>query len=145
MNVSDRHLVLTDLLLGAVYADERLEGVEEEAVKRLMMGVLEVEELPEEITGRIDNFDHEDFDLEAAAEEFSDDTDERKRRLLELVAAVFAADGEVDFDEDEYLRELAEALGMDESEWSDLALEYEVEDITEVASHVVSLPPPVPE
>lgn len=78
-DVSPRFFVLTDLLLGAVYADERLEGEEEEAVRSYLLEIIGGEELPIELEARIANFDPEAFDLEASASEFEADpaTDRR--------------------------------------------------------------------
>jgi uncharacterized tellurite resistance protein B-like protein len=145
MSIDPRFFTITDLLLGAVYADERLEGGEDEAVRKLLQEAIGQDELPIEIEARIANFEAKDFDLAASAKEFESIEDLGKRKLLELVAAVFDADGEVDFAEDDYLRNLAEALGMDESEWNDLALQYDVEDASTVLDVVVSVPPPIPE
>ncbi len=144
MSVDPRFIPITDLLLGAVYADDRLDGAEDAAVRKLLCEAVGEEELPIQLEARIENFDIKDFDLATTAGEFETTADVSKRKLLELVAAVFDADGEVDFAEDDYLRDLAKALGMDESEWSDLAIGYEVEDIRAVVDVVVSVPPPVP-
>ena len=145
MSVDPRFLNLCDLLLGAVYADDRLEGEEDAAVRTLVAEVLGVDELPMLVEARIENFDPESFDLAESAEEFEADPAVKKRKLLELVAAVFDADGEVDFAEDDYMRALADALGMEASELEGLVIEYEVEDIGEIAEVVVSIPPPIPE
>lgn len=145
MDVGPRFFVVTDLLLGAVYADSRLHGDEVTAVKRLLGELLD-DELPEEIVDRIDGFDPDSFDLLESAEEFADDPATSKRTLLELVAAVFDADGEVDFDEDDYMRELAEALGLDPEEYEDLVIEYEIEDLSDLELDVViAMPPPIPD
>ncbi|MFW5925385.1 MAG: TerB family tellurite resistance protein [Myxococcota bacterium] len=128
-SVEDRILVITDLLLGAVYADQKLEGEEEAAVRRLLAELLGGGELPAEVDERINDFPAGRFDLQKAARDFGADPPIRKRQLLELVAAVRDADGEIDLAEDEYMRELGEALGMSESEYADLTLDYEVEDL----------------
>ncbi|MCA9606116.1 MAG: TerB family tellurite resistance protein [Myxococcales bacterium] len=143
-DVSPRFLVLTDLLLGAVYADDRLEGGEEEAVRGYLLEIIGGDELPIELEARIANFEPGDFDLDASVSEFVEDPATSKRKLLELVAAVFDADGEVDFDEDDYIRSLADALGMDPEEYEDLVIEYDVEEPRSLIEVVVSVPPPVP-
>jgi hypothetical protein len=68
----------------------------------------------------------------------------QKRKLLELVASVRDADDEVDLAEDEYLVALAKALGMQKAEYSDLALEYEVETLRENLGALASVPPAPP-
>ncbi|MGF1468064.1 MAG: TerB family tellurite resistance protein [Sandaracinaceae bacterium] len=144
MAVDPRFLTITDLLLGAVHADERLEGGEEDAVRRLLRVLLATTTLPDEVDARIRDFDSARFDLKASAASFAASPPVTKRTLLELVAAVFEADSEVDFAEDDYLRALAEALGMQESEYSDLSLQYEVEEIGDLKDRLemmVSIPP----
>jgi len=136
--------VLTDLLLGAVYADDRLEGGEEEAVRTYLLEIIGGTELPIQLEARVANFEPDDFDLEEVAKAFEEDPATEKRVLLELVAAVFDADGEVDFAEDDYLRNLADALGMDESEYKDLVIEYDIEEPARTAEALVAVPPPVP-
>lgn len=127
--VRDRIILLTDLLLGAVHADDEQRGTERDAVRRLLSQLLEGGALPEEVNARIDAFPVESFDLAAAAADFADDPPIQKRQLLELVAAVRDADGEIDLAEDQYMVDLAQALGMDESEYADLTLDYEVEEL----------------
>jgi len=144
-DIHPRFFVLTDLLLGAVYADDRLEGGEEEAVREYLLEIVGGDELPMKLEARIANFDPDDFDLEQTASEFEDDPATDKRTLLELVAAVFDADGEVDFAEDDYLRNLATALGMDAEEYEDLVIEYDIEEAAEKVQVLVSVPPPIPE
>lgn len=144
-DIHPRFFVLTDLLLGAVYADDRLEGGEEEAVREYLLEIVGGDELPMKLEARIANFDPDDFDLEQTAKEFEDDPATDKRTLLELVAAVFDADGEVDFAEDDYLRNLANALGMDAEEYEDLVIEYAIEEAAEKVQVLVSVPPPLPE
>ena len=59
---------------------------------------------------RIEEFAPERFDLAATAAAFASEPPAIKRRLLELCAVVHAADGEIDFTEDEQLRRVATAL-----------------------------------
>ena len=119
----DRIDAITDLLLGAAYADGTLEGREVATVRRLLGELLGEATLPAEVEARIVGFTPKGFDLEEIAAQFRDDPSERKRKLLELVAAVRDADEVFDTDEDDYLTALARALGMEASEYADLALE----------------------
>ncbi|MFW6050168.1 MAG: TerB family tellurite resistance protein [Myxococcota bacterium] len=129
--VEDRILLITDLLLGAAHADQKRAGEEEAAVRRLLSELLGGSTLPAEVDGRIRDFPAGSFDLAAAARDFAADPPIHKRKLLELVAAVRDADDEIDLAEDQYMRDLGQALGMDPSEYADLTLEYEVEDLRE--------------
>ncbi|AKF09984.1 TerB family tellurite resistance protein [Sandaracinus amylolyticus] len=135
-------LVITDLLLGAVHADGSKSGEEIHVVRDLLKELLDQRDLPESIEKRIELFEPGDFSLAECAATFASAEPERKRRLLELVAAVRDADEEVDVAEDEYLVSLAKALGMKEAEYSDLTLDYEIEDLREHLSTLRSVKPP---
>jgi uncharacterized tellurite resistance protein B-like protein len=137
-------LTITDLLLGAVYADGTRSGEEVQTVRDLLKELLDAKQLPENIEKRIQVFEPGDFDMAESAREFAKSEPKRKRKLLELVAAVRDADEEVDFAEDEYLVSLAKALGMKESEYSDLTLDYEIEDLRGHLAELKSLPPSPP-
>jgi uncharacterized tellurite resistance protein B-like protein len=138
---SDRILVIVDLLLGAAYADSRLDGAEQAAVNQLLCELLKVDKLSPEVESHIKQFSKGSFDLKASADAFSVDPPIQKRKLLELVAKVHDADDELDLDENAYLVELAKALGMAESEYEDLALTIELEDLR---SNLAQLRPPLP-
>ena len=140
MTSNDRIMVLTDLLLGAVHADGTVEGSEEAAVRKLL-GELHGGKLPDAVDARIKGFDAKGFDLTAAARDFAADAPVKKRRLLELVAAVRDADDVIDLAEDDYMVRLATALGMQKSEYGDLTLE--IEELRE-AFEDVRKPPPLP-
>jgi uncharacterized tellurite resistance protein B-like protein len=127
--IEDRIMVITDLLLGAAHADDKLAGQEEAAVRRLLGELLGGAALPAAVDARIKAFPAGTFDLAATAADFAKDAPIQKRKLLELVAAVNDADDELDLGEDEYLVKLAKALGMAPSEYADLALDVEVESL----------------
>ena len=139
-------MVVTDLLLGAVYADDKLEGQEEEAVRKLLGELLGGKPLPEDVDKRIKTFPAGSFDLDKTAKDFSKDPPIKKRKLLELIAAERDADDEIDLQEDEYMQKLAKALGMKKEEYSDLVLDYDVEDLKASFEEIrkVSAPPPPP-
>lgn len=127
--IEDRIGLIADLLLGAVYADERLDGEEERAVRKLLRGLLRTPTLPDELEQRLAAFRAETFDVTTAARPFVSDPPGLKRKLLELVAAVRDADDEIDFAEDDYMVALAKALELPPSDYRDLVLDYEVEDL----------------
>jgi uncharacterized tellurite resistance protein B-like protein len=129
VKVRDRIGVITDLFLGAAYADRRFADAERSAVARLLCDLIVRPELPPELRARIDAFDPQRFDLQAAARDFASDPPMNRRRLLELVAQLCVADGEFDLDEDDYLHQLARALGMRPSEYEDIVLDYEVHQL----------------
>ena len=69
MSVRDRILVLTDLFLGAVWADDEFTEGEQRAVRALLAELLLVkpDELPEAVEERIQSFDPLKFDLDATS------------------------------------------------------------------------------
>ncbi len=143
MKVRDRILVLTDLFLGAVWADDEFSEDEQRAVRTLLADLLlvKVDELPEPVEERIRTFDPLKFDLQLAAADFASDPPMAKRRLLELVGKMVDADGVLDMQEDEYLRRLADALGMEYGDYSDLVLDYDVDELRG-AFEALRVPPP---
>jgi uncharacterized tellurite resistance protein B-like protein len=129
--VRDRIDVLVDLFMGAACADAHLKQSERRTVQRLLQNLMLRDDLPAAVQSRIDAFDPDGFDLARAAMDFASDPPMKKRRLLELVAQVVAADEVFDLAEDDYLRELAGHLGMDPSDYADLVLDYEIEELAE--------------
>jgi len=106
---------ITDLLLGAAYADKRLEGDEVRAITKMVCKLLGTEELPEAQAARLKAFNPAKFDLEAAAGSLSGLPDDDKKRVLDLIASLNESDDVIDLDEDAYLRKVAGAMGVDES------------------------------
>ena len=126
--MKDRLPLVADLLMEAAHADNRLDGEEKDAVKSLLCGILEVQALPMDLAFHIDEFDAKGFDRRAATQAFAADSPELKKRLLELIATVHAADGEIDFAEDAHLRAVGEALGLPAEAFKDLVVDV-VEEI----------------
>lgn len=118
--MKDRIQIVADILMGAAYADQTLAGDERASVRELLRNLLETDSLPMDLDFHIDEFSPQRFDLNQAAGAFASDSDETKRRLLELVAAVHGADQEFDLAEDEYLHRIGEALGLPHSAYKDM-------------------------
>lgn len=114
---------ITQLLLGAAYADKRLAGAEITRIRSLLSTLLGGVEVPEHLLHLINRFSPAAFNVQQAAAGLSGLSAADKRKLLELVASVNDADEELDLAEDIYLRTLAAALGLAEEEYSDLTLE----------------------
>ena len=159
MKIHDRILVLVDLFMGALHSDDRFTGEEAVAIRRLLHDLLltgseatEGDPLPSDVEARIEAFDPARFDLRAAAQDFISDPPMKKRRLLELVAAMVLADGELDLAEDDYLRALAEHLGMRLDDYQDLLLDIEIEVLRQSFAELRQAkpakprvaPPPIP-
>jgi uncharacterized tellurite resistance protein B-like protein len=130
MKVRDRIHVLTDLFLGAMYADRSRERPESAALRQLLCELILTDALPSDVERHIARFVPERFDLVAAARDFKSDPPMRPRRLLELVAQLCVADGELDLEEDEYVHRLARALELHPLEYEDIVLDYEVSELT---------------
>ena len=128
MSMKDRLPLVADLLMEAAHADDRLAGEEKDAVKSLLCGILDVPSLPMDLAFHIDEFDAKGFDHGAATKAFADDSPALKKRLLELIATVHAADGEIDFAEDAHLRAVGAALGLPEESFKDLVVDV-IEEI----------------
>jgi uncharacterized tellurite resistance protein B-like protein len=140
MEMKDRLPLVADLLMDAAYADRRLAGDEREAVRHILRELLDATALPMDLDFRIDEFDPARFDLAATAGAFAGDPPATKRRLLELLSVVHAADGEIDFAEDEQLRRVGAALGLDEEAYRDLTVTIVDEvDLADVGENLDSL------
>jgi uncharacterized tellurite resistance protein B-like protein len=119
---------ITDLLLGAAYADKRLEGNEIETIRGLLCKLLGVESLPASQADQIANFRPAKFDAENAGASLRDLGDDR-RKVLEMIAAVHDADDEFDFDEDRYLQSVGRGLGLKPEQYADLTAQMQVDDL----------------
>lgn len=139
---TDRILPLSELLLGAAYADKELKDQERDEVRSLLQGL--AGDLSAEVDDKIKSFDPDTFDLKASAAIFKDDSEDERKKLLYLVAAVNEADDELDFAEDDYLRALADALGLPASALEGLTVEIETEELKETFQAVVKKGPPPP-
>lgn len=142
MAIADRILPLTRLLLGAAYADDEVRDQERDEVRALLEEL--AGELPTEVELEIGNFDPKRFDLKATANEFAGDSEDDRKKLLFLVSAVIEADEELDFAEDDYLRDLAAALALPASALEGLTVDVETEDLKEPFAAVRKGPPPPP-
>lgn len=139
---SDRILPLCELLLGAAYADKELKDAEKDEVRSLLEGL--AGELPTEVEVKIASFDPKQFDLASSAAPFKGDSEDDRKKLLYLVAAVNEADEELDLAEDDYLRALAGALGLPNSALEGLTIEVETEELKQTFQKVRKGPPPPP-
>ena len=141
MSLHDRIGPLCDLLLGAAFADDVFEDREREEVR----GMLEdLGGLDAEIEKRIDAFVPTAFDVAAAAQAFAGDSEDDRRKILFLIAAINDADDEVDFAEDEYLRSVAKALALPDSALAGMTIDVEDDEIQITFDEVRQTPPPPP-
>ena len=119
---------ITDLLLGAAYADKRLEGDELSAITKMICKLLSTDSLPEAQSARISAFNPAKFDVNAAGAVLSSLSEVDKKKVIELIASVNESDEVIDFDEDAYLRKAAGALGVSDEAIDEHAIEILSED-----------------
>lgn len=112
---------ITRLLLGAAYADKRLEGAEVTRIAAILRQVLGGEP-PAELLASLHSFNPAGFNVHREAATLTGLAADDKRTLLELIASVNEADDELDLDEDVYLRHVAVGIGVPEAEIADLTL-----------------------
>jgi uncharacterized tellurite resistance protein B-like protein len=119
---------ITDLMLGAAYADKRLEGKELAAIRSMAIKLLGSPALPQTTENRIKSFNPARFDVKTAARSIAKLTHEQKHKVLELVATVTDSDDELDLAEDAYLRKVAEGLGLGAEDLEGMTIEILEED-----------------
>lgn len=113
---------ITRLLLGAAYADKRLEGAEVKRIEQILRTVLGGEPAPE-VTALLRSFSPAAFNVHAVSAQLTELDAGDKRKLLELIASVNDADDELDLAEDTYLRHVALGMGVPEADIADLTLD----------------------
>lgn len=127
---------LTDLLMGAAHSDKQVESVEINKVRDIIKKIIGKKEIPASIEERINNFEPEKLDIKKTVSALVDNfkelqtSKEKKRKIIELIAAIHDIDEVLALEEDEYLGKIAEALKLDPEDYKDLKLEIiSVEDL----------------
>jgi len=144
MAVDANLMAVADILLGAAYADGTGDGSEILAVRDLLKEITGAKDLAPELEKRVSTFSVKSFDLEKSAKAFKDGAKITPRRVLELCATIRDADEEHDLAEDDYIKAVGKALGMKESDYKDLTLDYDVEEVKAAFAGTASKPPPPP-
>lgn len=124
MAIKDHIPTITDLLLGAAYADHRLEGQETDKIRTILSKLSGNKRLADSVEERFKSFSPAAFDVEAAGKRLSHLGDDR-RKILEMIAAVHESDEEIDLTEDRYLRRAAEGMGVPNKELDDLVVDFQ--------------------
>jgi uncharacterized tellurite resistance protein B-like protein len=127
MSISDRIFPVCELLLGAAYADQELHRQEKTEIRALLTEL--AGERLVEVEACIASFEPAKFDLKTTVGVFCDDSEEARRKLLLLVSTVIEADEEIDLAENEYLCDVAAALGLPSSALEGLTLDVEIEEV----------------
>ena len=137
--MNDHILTITDLLLGAAYADKRLEGQETETIRQLLTKLAGGATLPAAVDARFKDFSPAALDLSAAGKRLAGLGNDR-RKVLEMVAAVSESDEEIDLAEDRYLRQLAEAMGLPNKAFRDLIVDFqEIDELEGILGDTLGL------
>lgn len=142
LSTDDRIFPLCELLLGAAHADDELHQREKTEIRALLTEL--AGEMRVEVEACIASFEPERFDMKSTASGFRNDPEEERRKLLLLVSTVCEADDEIALAENDYLRALADALGLPASALEGLSVDIEIEEITETFHEVRKGPPPLP-
>ncbi|NJK32260.1 MAG: hypothetical protein HC927_07540 [Deltaproteobacteria bacterium] len=137
--MKDHIETITDLLLGAAYADKRLEGREKDKIRALLAKLVGSDALPESIDARFKDFSPAAFDPVAAGQRLAGLGNDR-RRVLEMIAAVTDADEELDLAEDRYLRTVAEAMGLADKQFRDLVVDFtEIDELEGILGETLGI------
>ena len=115
------------VLFAAAQADGHVEPAEVERIRAILASEWHDaglgEHLPEDVMTTLLAFDAKTTSIEDLARPFEDSHSLVRRNLLDLVVKVHEADGELDYEEDTFVRELGLALGLPLDQFQDLLLE----------------------
>lgn len=118
----DRIEAVGFILMAAAHADTHVEAPEVDRIEEILE-TLWGEALPDWLTRKLSDFDPGAFDMDAAVRPFLGETEDDKRRLLEMAVSVHDSDGELDYREDAFVKQLGEKLGLELARYADLLLE----------------------
>ncbi len=127
---------IADILMGAAYADGVHQLAEAAAIRRVLAAEVGGA-VPEAVSARLDAFDIGAFRLEDSCAKLEMGSSERRRRLLQLVAQVTESDEVHDFDETDYILQVARCIGAGREEYEGLTVDVGFEGSDQ--------PPPVPD
>jgi len=119
----DKLVEIGRLLVGAAYADGDYHELEEDQITRILGEFVHEREPASRIARELNNFDPAAFSVEEACQELGSLDDGDKQLVLNMVGHVVDADFVHDFDESDYVRRVAEALGADADDVQDLTVE----------------------
>lgn len=108
---------MAHLLLGAAWADNELHGLEAAKIDTILKSLVDGGKLPGVVTDYVDSFDPDSVDIDEAVSDLAVTEQDDRRAVLSLVAAVIDADFTYDFQEGDYLTDVAQALGVPEDEY----------------------------
>ena len=118
----DELKTIASILMGAAHADGSVDGDEADTILEILNEMLGDREMPD-VRSHLEGFDPGSFDLAAAAGSLHLAGSEDRRSLLLLVSRVTDADDVHDLREDDYIREVAAAIGAEPEEYANLTVE----------------------
>jgi hypothetical protein len=143
-----RHLIpITELLMGAAFADPRSTGRELGITRRILLEILDAERLPTAISDLIVHFNPAQFEVCEAVPPLAELPKRERRAILEYIDRVHQIDGLTTRREDAYLEAVAYGLGLEVAEFSDLCLdplehletvEFSAEDLSDFAESLTA-------
>ena len=122
--MKDRIETVADILMAAAHADHHVEPEEVTRIEELLREILGVETVPDALIQRLADFEPDAFDMGQAVAPFQGEAFEVKRKLMDMCYSVHDSDGELDFAEDTFIRELGVTLGLKLEDFKDLLLEF---------------------
>lgn len=125
--MKDHVETITDLLMGAAFADKRLEGDEVSKIRDLLCKLLGTTSIPENLADRMKGFNPAKFDAGAAATQLRTDLGEDAAQVIDMIAAVHDADEEFDMGEDAYIRKVGSGLGLSDEQLKAHTIQLEVD------------------
>jgi uncharacterized tellurite resistance protein B-like protein len=129
---------IADILMGAAYADGVHQEEEAAAIEKVLQELIEQPTLPAALRQHIAAFDPKSFDVAKACAALGPRTAQERKQLLRLIATVTEIDQIHDFDESDYIIQVAKHIGAEPDEYKGLTMtvEYYDDDLT---------PPPLPD
>jgi len=104
--------LIGEIMMGAAYADGEKAGIEVVAICEQLKEFVEADLLPGVVKRRLEHFDPAGFDVEAACRALSFGDEQDRLAIVRLVATVTGADSVMHQSELDYLRRVAQAIGL---------------------------------
>jgi uncharacterized membrane protein YebE (DUF533 family) len=137
--------LLTDLLMGAAFADEHLENIEKETVEKILLEVTKEKSIPLWLSTYIESFKPGSFDITKNCKELGISGGEEAKMLISLLVRITDSDDIHDMDEGSYLIKVAKAVNAPKEVYEDLTVEMVVVDDLEIEEIKTPVkPPPIP-
>lgn len=133
MDASHLKPIIT-LLMGAAAADGNADVYEFDFIADNLYKLGFDDSLVQDVIDEFEDFDISTFNFDVTILELISLTEDQKLKVVQFMAELQEADGVVDFDEDDYLRKVANGLGLDASKIQGMVI-----NVIEEAS-----PPPLP-